>query len=122
MSRTFYDAETGRGLYSTSQNIEIPKYPDWVDGRYDMDEYYFPDGEPTLRAKMTPTITGNDPAVVDSVVAFTGFPDDAIVNVGGIDHQLDDGAINFTPTSPGVYNIYALHPAHINWGGTINAS
>ena len=118
--RTFYNPATGNGIYSTRDEIE--PYPDWVDGIYDMVAYYFPDGVPTLRVEMTPTIVGNDPAVVDSQVSFSGFPDDAKVRIDGIHYQLDDGAINFTPMSSGVYGILAIHPAFLNWRGAINAS
>ena len=119
MRRIFYDAITGKGLYSSGQLIEV--YPNWVDGDYDMREYYFPDGVPTLRIKMSPTITGNDPAVVGGTMSFTGFPDDAIVEFDMRQFQLTDGTIDFTPTTSGSYSVLADHPAYLVWRTTINA-
>ena len=123
LGRTFYNPVTGLGLYATTQT-GIEPYPDWVEGRYDMQEYYFPGGVPTLLLDMTPTVTGNDPAVAGEVVAFTGFPDDAVVTVNTISNrvQLTDGALNFTPTTPGVYHISAAHPAYKPRSYTIHAS
>ena len=118
--RTFFDPITGRGICSTTQNIE--PYPDWVDGIYDMGEYYFPAGVPTLRTKMMPTITGNDPALVGVAVSFTGFPLDAVFDIDGAEYQLDDGAINFTPTTVGEFKIQCFHSAHLDYGVTIYAN
>lgn len=121
MKRVFYDPDTGKGIFSTDQKIEV--YPDWVDcDENNMKDYYYPDGVPTQRIAMTPTITGNDPAVVDSVVAFSGFPDDAKVQIDTDRYQLDDGAINFTPTTPGSYNVRAFHVAYLDYGVPIYAS
>ena len=111
--RTFYDPVDGRGLYSTDQAVEL--YPDWVDGFYDMEEYYFPGGVPTLKEVMTPTITGNDPVVLDQVISFTGFPLDAYVTVDRTRNKLDDGAINITLTTPGLYTVKARHMKHLPW-------
>ena len=117
----FYNPENGRGIYSTDQKIEV--YPDWVDtGLNDMQLYYFPDGVPTAREEMSPTITGDDPVVVDSAIAFSGFPDDAKVKIDGDEFQLTDGAINFTPTTPGNYLVWATHPAFINWRRSFDAN
>lgn len=118
--RTFYDPVDGRGIYSTSQAIE--PYPDWVEGRYDMRKYYFPDGVPTLKEEMTPAITGNDPVVLGEVISFTGFPDDATLTIDRTVHKLDDGAINITLTTPGSYTVSAMHMRFLPWGATLDAS
>ena len=118
--RTFYDPVDGHGIYSTNQAIE--PYPDWVEGLYDMTLYYFPNGVPTLRLTMTPTITGNDPVVVGQPVSFTGFPLGATFRVSGTGYTLDDGAINFTPTTPGDYRVVARHMEYLAWEGMISAS
>ena len=118
--RVFYDPETGRGICSTTQKAEF--YPNWVDTQLSMDLHYYPDGVPTLKVEMTPTITGNEPATVGQPVSFTGFPINSLMKIDGLSYTLEDGAINFTPTTIGDYVIEVVHVANITYRTVINAN